>query len=223
MPPGGRNTSFTCPEFTCLDGTCVPFTMVNQWFSHPYWTSLDSCGEFKFFLCYIMEVNVPVVQVCNGIGDCPDSLLAPLKGPTDEEGCRSWSSWGPWSPCSATCGTGSMSRRRTCPAGNPLYLCRGQALQRQQCFNTTCPGGGASHQRKQQIANATLELTSVFLCPRFQWTVNGCRGRPGPTVPAAAGEFGSDIEVVSLLAMEARIAPSCRDHPTFPWKSVRVS
>lgn len=30
LPPGGRNTSVTCPEFTCLDGTCVPFTMVNQ-------------------------------------------------------------------------------------------------------------------------------------------------------------------------------------------------
>lgn len=98
------------------------------------------------------------IQVCNGVGDCPDSLLAPLKGPTDEEGCRSWSSWGPWSPCSATCGTGSMSRRRTCPAGNPLYLCRGQALQRQQCFNITCPGRGGSRQLRQHIADATLRI-----------------------------------------------------------------
>lgn len=80
------------------------------------------------------------------MGDCPDSSLAPLGGPTDEEGCRSWSSWGPWSPCSASCDTGSMSRKRVCPPGDPLYQCRGQDLQRQQCFNTTCPGRGGSHQ-----------------------------------------------------------------------------
>lgn len=111
------------------------------------------------------------MQVCNGIGDCPDSLLAPLKGPTDEEGCRSWSSWGPWSPCSATCGTGSMSRRRSCPAGNPLYLCRGQALQQQQCFNTTCPGKGRSRQPKQNIAEATSWLCLPLLSPPVdgQW------------------------------------------------------
>lgn len=86
----------------------------------------------------------PIAKVCNGVGDCPDSSLAPLGGPTDEEGCRSWSSWGPWSPCSTSCDTGSMSRKRVCPPGDPLYQCRGQDLQRQQCFNTTCPGRGVT-------------------------------------------------------------------------------
>ncbi|XP_010767368.1 SCO-spondin, partial [Notothenia coriiceps] len=85
---------------------------------------------------------VPFKMVCNGVTDCPDSTLAPLGGPTDEQGCRSWSSWGPWSPCTASCGTGSMSRQRTCPEGDPLRQCRGQDLQRQQCFNSTCPVDG---------------------------------------------------------------------------------
>ncbi|KAI4806605.1 hypothetical protein KUCAC02_017423, partial [Chaenocephalus aceratus] len=85
---------------------------------------------------------VPFNMVCNGVTDCPDSTLAPLGGPTDEQGCRSWSSWGPWSPCTTSCGTGSMSRQRTCPEGDPLHQCRGQDLQRQQCFNTTCPVNG---------------------------------------------------------------------------------
>ncbi|KAI9545246.1 hypothetical protein NQZ68_037826 [Dissostichus eleginoides] len=85
---------------------------------------------------------VPFNMVCNGVTDCPDSTLAPLGGPTDEQGCRSWSSWGPWSPCTTSCGTGSMSRQRTCPEGDPLRQCRGQDLQRQQCFNTTCTVDG---------------------------------------------------------------------------------
>ncbi|KAI3355049.1 hypothetical protein L3Q82_017927, partial [Scortum barcoo] len=85
---------------------------------------------------------VPFNIVCNGVADCPDSSLAPLGGPTDEQGCRSWSSWGPWSPCSTSCDTGSMSRQRTCPPGDPLHHCRGQDVQRQQCFNTSCPIDG---------------------------------------------------------------------------------
>lgn len=57
----------------------------------------------------------------------------------------------------------------------------------------------------------------VFLHSPVQWTVSGCRGHPGPTVPAVVVVLELDIEVVSLLAMEARIAPSCLD---LPWKSV---
>uniref|UniRef100_A0A3Q3NA32 SCO-spondin n=1 Tax=Mastacembelus armatus TaxID=205130 RepID=A0A3Q3NA32_9TELE len=102
MVPGSRNTTVTCPEFTCMDGSCIPFNMV----------------------------------------DCPDSSLAPLGEPTDEQSCRTWSSWGPWSPCSTSCGTGSMSRQRTCPPGDPLRHCWGQDIQRQECFNTTCPVDG---------------------------------------------------------------------------------
>lgn len=30
LPPGGRNKTHTCPEFTCLDGSCVPFKSVRQ-------------------------------------------------------------------------------------------------------------------------------------------------------------------------------------------------
>uniref|UniRef100_A0A7N6C397 Uncharacterized protein n=1 Tax=Anabas testudineus TaxID=64144 RepID=A0A7N6C397_ANATE len=76
------------------------------------------------------------------ISYCLDSTLTPLGSPTDEQGCRTWSSWGPWGPCSTSCGTGSMSRQRTCPPGDLLRHCRGQDVQRQQCFNTSCPVDG---------------------------------------------------------------------------------
>ncbi|XP_070960618.1 SCO-spondin [Oncorhynchus clarkii lewisi] len=95
----------------------------------PEFTCLDgSCVSFK--------------TVCNGMADCSDSLLGPLGGPSDEQGCRSWAPWGPWSPCSLSCGTGSMSRQRLCPLGDTLGQCRGDDTQRQQCFSTSCPVDG---------------------------------------------------------------------------------
>ncbi|XP_061877505.1 SCO-spondin isoform X1 [Entelurus aequoreus] len=147
-----------CPDsFSCDNRTCVNMTKVcngfpdcpkgddelvcgknvspappggkNTTVACPEFTCLDgSCIHFN--------------MVCNGVGDCPDSSLAPFGGPTDEQGCRSWSSWGPWSPCSTSCGTGSMSRHRSCSSGDLLHHCRGQDVQRQQCFNTTCPVDG---------------------------------------------------------------------------------
>ncbi|XP_019729256.1 SCO-spondin-like [Hippocampus comes] len=97
-----------------------------------------SCPEFTCLDGSCINFNM----MCNGVADCPDSSLAPHGGPTDEQGCRSWGSWGSWTPCSTTCGTGSMSRRRSCPAGDILHHCRGQEVQKQQCFNTTCPVDG---------------------------------------------------------------------------------
>uniref|UniRef100_A0A8K9UVC9 SCO-spondin n=1 Tax=Oncorhynchus mykiss TaxID=8022 RepID=A0A8K9UVC9_ONCMY len=95
----------------------------------PEFTCLDgSCVSFK--------------TVCNGMADCSDSLLGPLGGPSDEQGCRSWAPWGPWSPCSLSCGTGSMIRQRLCPLGDTLGQCRGDDTQRQQCFSTSCPVDG---------------------------------------------------------------------------------
>uniref|UniRef100_A0A3P9HD46 Complement factor properdin n=1 Tax=Oryzias latipes TaxID=8090 RepID=A0A3P9HD46_ORYLA len=81
-------------------------------------------------------------HVCNSVEDCPDASLTALAGSTDEQSCRAWSSWGPWGPCSTSCGTGSMSRERSCPHGDPLRHCRGQKIQRQPCFRTTCPVHG---------------------------------------------------------------------------------
>ncbi|CAL8292204.1 unnamed protein product [Lota lota] len=98
-----------------------------------------SCPEFSCWDGSCVSFNA----VCNGVVDCPDpSLPPPPGGPSDEQHCRTWSPWGPWGLCSTTCGTGSMSRQRTCPPGDPLRRCRGQGVQRQQCFNTTCPVDG---------------------------------------------------------------------------------
>ncbi|XP_035664469.1 SCO-spondin-like [Branchiostoma floridae] len=48
-----------------------------------------------------------------------------------------WSTWSPWSPCSATCGSGTQVRTRTCdnpPPDVPSLTCPGASLQTQACF-----------------------------------------------------------------------------------------
>uniref|UniRef100_H2LGR4 Subcommissural organ spondin n=1 Tax=Oryzias latipes TaxID=8090 RepID=H2LGR4_ORYLA len=97
-----------------------------------------SCSEYTCMDGTCVSFN----SVCNSVEDCPDASLTALAGSTDEQSCRAWSSWGPWGPCSTSCGTGSMSRERSCPHGDPLRHCRGQKIQHQPCFRTTCPVDG---------------------------------------------------------------------------------
>uniref|UniRef100_A0A3Q2QHI6 SCO-spondin n=1 Tax=Fundulus heteroclitus TaxID=8078 RepID=A0A3Q2QHI6_FUNHE len=153
VPPGGRNISTPCSEFTCMDGTCLPF-----------------------------------------IADCPDSSFTPSGGPTDEHGCRTWSSWGPWSPCSTSCGAGTMSRQRSCPPGGPLHRCLGQHIQKQQCFNTTCPVDGQ-----------WLPWTSWSNCS------SGCGGaqvrRRDCIPPRYGGRHCSHLPGPSNLSMEIKPCP----------------
>ncbi|XP_056594756.1 SCO-spondin [Triplophysa dalaica] len=75
---------------------------------------------------------VPFSALCNGIADCP----------SDEQGCGAWGSWGPWSSCSSSCGAGIMSRQRRCAPEDSDVSCRGESVQRQQCYSTACPVDG---------------------------------------------------------------------------------
>ncbi|XP_014875306.1 SCO-spondin [Poecilia latipinna] len=148
----------SCPgSFPCDNRTCVNVTQVcngvpdcprgddelvcDQTVSAAPPGSRNVSAPCSEFTC--MDGScLPFNRVCNGVADCPDSSLTPSGGPTDEHGCRSWGSWGPWSSCSASCGSGTMSRRRSCPPGDPLHRCLGQHTQKQQCFNVTCPVDG---------------------------------------------------------------------------------
>lgn len=122
-------------------------------------------------------------QVCNGVADCPNSLLG---GVADEQGCRTWNPWGQWSSCSASCGTGSMSRQRLCPPGDTLHHCRGQDIQRQQCFTNACPGKTLDRKlldlRKKYLENQLMPALSLPVdgqwLPWVTWSncSSGCGG-----------------------------------------------
>ncbi|XP_072234960.1 SCO-spondin [Leuresthes tenuis] len=175
-----------CPqgddEFVC-DNTVSPVPLGSK-------NTSATCPEFT---C-MDGTCLPFTLVCNSVADCPDSSLT-QKGPTDEQDCRTWSSWGPWNPCSTSCGTGSMSRERSCPVGDLLHHCRGQDIQRQQCFNITCPVDGQ-----------WLPWVSWSNCS------SGCGGvqvrHRGCIPPRYGGQDCSKLAGPSNLSMEIKPCPN---------------
>ena len=52
-----------------------------------------------------------------------------------------WSSWSRWSACSATCGRGSILRKRTCSNPRPQHggeSCPGETIQKRPCYLKKC-------------------------------------------------------------------------------------
>ncbi|CAG5895700.1 unnamed protein product [Menidia menidia] len=148
-----------------------------------------TCSEFTCMDGTCLPFNL----VCNGVADCPDSSLT-QRGPTDEQGCRTWSSWGPWSPCSVSCGTGSMSRERPCPAGDPLHRCQGPGVQRQQCFSVSCPVDG------QWLPWVSWSNCSIR-CGGVQVRHRGC------IPPQNGGRDCSQLDGPSNFSMEIKPCP----------------
>ena len=53
-----------------------------------------------------------------------------------------WSEWSDWSECSAKCGGGNQTRKRTCTNPAPAHSgadCVGDAEETQSCNNNSCP------------------------------------------------------------------------------------
>ena len=50
----------------------------------------------------------------------------------------SWTSWTEWTQCSASCGSGSRLRMRTCNGDSSL--CVGDSTETEACETTDCPG-----------------------------------------------------------------------------------
>ena len=50
----------------------------------------------------------------------------------------SWTSWTEWTQCSASCGSGSRLRMRSCSGDNSL--CVGDLTETEACETTDCPG-----------------------------------------------------------------------------------
>uniref|UniRef100_A0A8C9VHG3 Subcommissural organ spondin n=1 Tax=Scleropages formosus TaxID=113540 RepID=A0A8C9VHG3_SCLFO len=140
-------------QFPCLyGGQCVDHQQLCDGTPHCQDASdesVDNCGKRRNTSQACPEHTcldgtcLTFKEVCNGIPECPDGALGLGRSPSDEEGCRSWGPWGPWGPCSHSCGSGFQSRQRRCPPGDSLRQCRGEDVQKQDCFSVSCPVDGA--------------------------------------------------------------------------------
>ncbi|XP_078677339.1 von Willebrand factor D and EGF domain-containing protein-like isoform X2 [Branchiostoma floridae x Branchiostoma belcheri] len=109
------------------------------------------------YYCTCAEGHVLIIDTCQDINECalnindcgPDQLCVNSRG---SYSCvdvvdGGWSDWGPWSGCSVTCGTGEMTRDRTCtnPApANGGADCVGLAQETQPCdTGVPCPVNGS--------------------------------------------------------------------------------
>ena len=57
-----------------------------------------------------------------------------------------WGSWSSYGKCSATCGTGTQSRVRSCNNPSPSNggrQCSGSATETQRCLIKECPGNSS--------------------------------------------------------------------------------
>ncbi|KAL3886367.1 hypothetical protein ACJMK2_026365 [Sinanodonta woodiana] len=83
------------------------------------------------------------IQKCQGDAvdhqKCNSSVLCQADG--------SWGSWKAWSSCSVTCGSGNMTRMRSCDNPVPVnggQICEGSATEIASChINTNCPVNGS--------------------------------------------------------------------------------
>ena len=82
-----------------------------------------------------------------------------------------WSDFGDWSECSAKCGGGIMTRRRTCtnpPPSNGGADCVGDNLEAKSCNTNSCSGNNLGARLSYNTTNADilfLVLWSFFIQP----------------------------------------------------------
>ncbi|KAI5606502.1 SCO-spondin, partial [Silurus asotus] len=166
LPPGDRNITDACPEFTCSDGSCVPFKSVcnevadcpnagsptdeqncRSWGPWGPWSPCSrSCGS----------------GIMSRYRHCPSGdMLTHCRGDdTQRQQCYSsacpvdghWSAWTTWSNCSKGCGGLEIRKRECVPPQNGGRACTGlpgdteiRPCAQDACANVSCPAGLVSH------------------------------------------------------------------------------
>ncbi len=96
-----------------------------------------------------------------------------------------WGAWGPYGACSATCGTGSQSRSRSCSTGSPGSAhCSGSATSSRSCTNWVVRTYDASVPKLPWVASnynhRNAGVSCEDICKREYGSSSSCHA-PGTT------------------------------------------
>ncbi|XP_060607592.1 uncharacterized protein LOC132759768 [Ruditapes philippinarum] len=184
----GRN-QFTC---TCASGwTGTTCTTVNGGWSN--WGSYSSCPV----TCGTGSVTRS--RSCNNPtpahGGTTCSGSATETGTCTKPACPingGWSNWGSYSSCPVTCGTGSVTRSRSCNNPTPAHggtTCSGSATETGTCTKPACPiNGGWSNWGSYSSCPVTCGTGSVT---RSRSCNNPTPAHGGTTCSGSATETGT--------------------------------
>ena len=116
-----------------------------------------------------------------------------------------WGAWGAWSTCSETCGSGVLTRYRSCnspPPANGGSDCLGNNDETTSCLTTPCPGIylNPSHCEVYSIEHYVINYISEL------WQVGGFF--PGTAVSSTSKTDRHDIAEILLKAALNTITPT---------------
>ena len=83
----------------------------------------------------------------------------------------SWTSWTEWTQCSASCGSGSRLRMRTCSGDS--RLCVGDSTETEACETTDCPGAFSKWCTFCQIVEMSNRILWYFTFLNYIDTLEG--------------------------------------------------
>ncbi|XP_060565047.1 hemicentin-1-like [Ruditapes philippinarum] len=127
-------------------------------------------------------------------GDTMDARLC-MPGPCANGG---WSDWGVWATCSVTCGTGVLSRSRTCSNPRPSStgsLCDGNSIQVTSCSLPPCRTQMIAFSSKDVVATSYMANQTVIFPTILFNEGNGYNNTTGIFTAPVPGTYSFTLQL----------------------------
>ncbi|XP_049270622.1 hemicentin-1 [Rhipicephalus sanguineus] len=193
---------------TCEDVMCPPAEEPDKAFWGPWSPCSTSCGPgLKERTCMSTASGQPWNGPVNSSSDCEGRMrdvVACFESSCPVNG--GWGPWSEWSACSASCGGGTRTRRRSCDSPVPMRggrQCQGEPEQEDFCHPEACPvhGGWSEwspwgecsascgrrrHRRRFRTCDNPSPAAGGRGCLGTDHETRRCPHKPCPQAPARA-------------------------------------